>query len=357
MKKDMVICMKKKIILVILGVLLVGVMAGCSENTLKIKEISKDFTNIEISEDSTGMILTLDENQSADLYDKLKEISFIKDKATDDGTERRYSLRFMKGERELNQFAIIDEETIEFRGDLHKAKDSEMELDYLKTLFYQIFEAEVIEGGEYLLVAPDKASDAYRSSDKISVALLGAEVKDSAGNKIGGDQLKAGDIVKISFNGVILESYPAQITANIVELLDHNILIDGYMALIDDIYQEDSGLNGEITMLAFDSTDWIGLSEIEKETILSLVEEKYGLETLQGTFDELAEQGLIDKENLYFEKGVLIEISEMEYDADNKTIKGSISKWRGGLGAIGADVKAKLEGDKWKITKTNQWIS
>ncbi|HKL78943.1 MAG TPA: hypothetical protein VJ888_00760, partial [Mobilitalea sp.] len=253
----------KKIILVILGVFLVGVMTGCSENTLKIKEKSKD----------------------------------------------------------------------------------------------QIFEAEVIEGGEYLLVAPDEASDAYRSSDKISVALLGAEVKDSAGNTIGGDQLKAGDIVKITFNGVILESYPAQITANIVELIDHNILIDGYMALIDDIYQEDSGLNGDINMIAFDTAGWVELTGIEKEIILSLVKEKYGFETLQGTFDELAEQGLIDKENLYFEKGILIEISEMEYDAENKIIKGSISKWRSGKGAIGADAEARLEGDKWKITKTNQWIS
>ena len=67
-------------------------------------------------------------------------------------------------------------------------------------------------------------------------------------------------------------------------------------------------MNDSIAMIAFDTTEWTMFSEIEKEIILAIAGEKYGLEILVGTFEELAEQGLIDKDNLYFENGILIEI-------------------------------------------------
>lgn len=66
---------------------------------------------------------------------------------------------------------------------------------------------------------------------------------------------------------------------------------------------------------------------------------------------------MIDKENLYFEKGILIEIKNMEYVEEDGRIKCAISKWRSGLGAIGADETAEYDGSDWKIKKDNQWIS
>lgn len=221
----------------------------------------------------------------------------------------------------------------------------------------EFFEAEVIETGERILIAPEEDSDAYRSSDKISTALIDTLIFDSDGNEMEADQLKPGDIVRIAYNGMIAESYPAQITALRIDLIKHNILIDGYMALIEDIYEEDSGLNGDITMIAFNTTGWIEVNEIEKEIILFQVGEKYGLEVVQGTFDELAEQGLIDKENLYFEKGILIEVKNMKYNEEDGRIECAISKWRSGLGAIGADETAEFDASKWRISKENQWIS
>ncbi len=222
---------------------------------------------------------------------------------------------------------------------------------------YQSFLAEVIDTANGLLVTPEEGSDAYRSSDRIYVGINNAVIRDEEGKEMTAEELSAGDMVMIYYNGVIAESYPAQITASELEYIGRDLLLDGYMALIDDIYGEDSGLNGDITMIAFDTTEWVGLSEIEKEIILSLAKEKYGLDTLQGTFDELAEQGLIDKENLYFEKGILIELKVVEYQAEDTIIKCSVKKWRSGKGAIGADATAEYTDGAWKITKTNPWIS
>lgn len=214
---------------------------------------------------------------------------------------------------------------------------------------YQVFEADVIESKISLLVAPDKDSTEFSSSDKISVHL--ARAKELP------ETIKAGDRIKIYYDGVIAESYPAQIYADKIEIIGHNQVIDGFFALIDDIYREDTGLNDNITMIAFDFGNSDVLSKTEIETILALAKEEYGLEIIQGTFDELAEQGLIDKENLYFESGVLIEIKDAKTDNGKNKITCSISKWRSGLGAIGWNAEAEFDNGKWNITREDFWIS
>ncbi|NLP16527.1 MAG: DUF3221 domain-containing protein [Clostridiales bacterium] len=215
--------------------------------------------------------------------------------------------------------------------------------------YNKVFEAEVIVSDDALLITPDKDTFEYSSSDRISVAL-----RDDDGTV---DSLKPGDRIKVTYNGIIAESYPAQITADKIELIGRNYIIDGFIALIDDIYQEDTALNDSIAMIAFDTTEWTMFSEIEKEIILAIAGEKYGLEILVGTFEELAEQGLIDKDNLYFENGILIEIKDIEINENKNNIECSIKKWRSGIGAIGWDAKAKLNKTTWKITRDGMWIS
>lgn len=220
------------------------------------------------------------------------------------------------------------------------------------------FRAEIMEGGDSLLITPSEDSNEAKSSDKISVNVSTAVLVDESGMTIKKEDLTVGDILVITYNGVILESYPAQITATKVEKVDHNNLMDGYLALIDDIYREDNGLNNEIKKLALDTSEWVNLTNIEKEMILTKVKEAYGLEIIEGTYDELAEQKIIDKENLLFTDGILIKISEITYDENKEEIKCAISKWRSGKGAIGADdVTAVLKNGVWEITKEGKWIS
>lgn len=221
----------------------------------------------------------------------------------------------------------------------------------------QTFTAEVIDTEGALLITPDKESVERSSSDRILVATRDAEIIDDKGKTADIDIFKPGDRIRITYNGLIAESYPAQITAGKVELIEHNHIIDGFFALIDDVYQADSGLNGGISMIAFDTSEWTVLSETETAIILATVGKEYGFEVVEGTFDELAEQKLIDKKNLYFENGILIEVGNIEINKDKDKISCTINKWRSGLGAIGWDATAKFKKGTWEITRKNMWIS
>ncbi|NLL73280.1 MAG: DUF3221 domain-containing protein [Clostridiales bacterium] len=221
----------------------------------------------------------------------------------------------------------------------------------------QVFEADVIENENGLLISPDQESVEFSSSDKISVGLIDAKIFDKEGNLVDKDVLISGDRIKVYYNGIILESYPAQISAQKIEVIGHNHIVDGMFSLIDDVYQEDSALNHDISMIAFNTAEWTALTKAEIYTILAMAHNQYDLEIVQGTFDELAEQGLIDKEKLYFENGILIELNDLVIDEDRETINSSIRKWRSGKGAIGWKGEAKLDGDQWKITRSNMWIS
>ena len=80
-----------------------------------------------------------------------------------------------------------------------------------------VFEATVIEDNSGLLVTPIEGSDELKSSDKIYVSLSSSKGQE---NKTSGQTgYKPGDIIKITYNGLIDESYPAQITASEIELI------------------------------------------------------------------------------------------------------------------------------------------
>ncbi len=220
------------------------------------------------------------------------------------------------------------------------------------------FKGEILQNKERLLVAPDPKSNEFKSSDKMSVGLTDAVVTNMQGKKMKVEDLKTGDIIEITYNGVIMESYPAQIGAFSVKLVGHNKITDGYLAMIDDIYQEDSGLNGNIKMIAVDTSGWTGLEANAKKIVLERMNLKYNLDIKEGTMDELSAQGIIDKKNLIFKDGILITISHMQLSKDNDEISYSISKWRSGTGAIGSDnARAKWNGKAWDIKKGDVWIS
>ena len=71
-------------------------------------------------------------------------------------------------------------------------------------------------------ITPDKDSAEALSSDKIRVAAGEAEIIDDKGNTIKIDDLKPGDRIRISYDRLIAESYPAQITADKIELTERN---------------------------------------------------------------------------------------------------------------------------------------
>ncbi len=62
-----------------------------------------------------------------------------------------------------------------------------------------------------MLVEPEEGSDELRSADKISVSIAEATLLDSKEQEIAVDDITVGDKVEIVYNGMIAESYPAQI--------------------------------------------------------------------------------------------------------------------------------------------------
>jgi len=336
-----------------------GLLAGCTKKEIPFRDMTIDFTTIEVSEGTTGNQVTLDEEKSIELYDKIKSIEFNKGKSSKATSGWSYAITFIKEDMEVIKLFIIDDNTIDFKNYFYEAESSCIEMDYLNRLFEKKFEAMVIEINPSLIVMPNADSNEFKSSDKIAVSATDAVLNDWKGEEISLNDLRVGDTVEIIYNGVIMESYPAQISCYRIELKEESLLISGYMALIDDIYlKEVPGLGANISILAIDTTDMTNITETEKQRLLIKLQDRYRFraEVVEGTFDELVEEGMIDKANLSFKDGILITIKHPIFDEKEKSLNCGFEKWCSGIGAIGSDeIIAQYDGTTWKITINFLW--
>lgn len=172
------------------------------------------------------------------------------------------------------------------------------------------------------------------------------------------DIFKAGQIIDIGFSGIVLESYPAiprEIEYVAIETQKDD-LIGLYLKVIEDLWKVDSGLNDDIDMIALDLTQASNLDPYQKEALRYIVGNEYQLQSILATYDELVKEGLIDGENLYFERGLLINLVVKDVKSD--TFSFDISKWRSGLGAyFFIDCKAKLTNKGWSYEIGSEAIS
>ena len=133
-------------------------------------------------------------------------------------------------------------------------------------------------------------------------------------------------------------------------------LVGVYQTILDDLWKVDEGLNSDITVLAFDLSQVPNLTEAEKDELINMVSKSHGVDGMRGTFDELSEQGYIDKENLTFETGMLITIEATDVTADSFTF--DVTKWRSGTGAYFLiDCKAVKTGNGWSYSVGSEAIS
>lgn len=170
--------------------------------------------------------------------------------------------------------------------------------------------------------------------------------------------LVAGQTIEIGFSGEILESYPAQLAGpEFIKIVSEgDDLVGLYTKVIDDLWNTDEGLNSGVEILAFDLTDTTNLSESEKQALAYVVGNAYELQGMIGTYEELIDQGYIDPDNLYFEKGLLFKLEVKEMTEDGFTF--DASKWRGGDGAyFFIDCVAKKSGDGWTYKIGSEAIS
>lgn len=119
-----------------------------------------------------------------------------------------------------------------------------------------------------------------------------------------------------------------------------------YRQVLFDLMETDEGLNGGARYLGVDLSGAANLTGGEKLALQYLLEQQYGLSVLPGTFDELCEQGYIDRDALYWEDGVLLQVALKETTADG--FRFEAQKWRSGLGAIyWTDCTAARGADGW----------
>lgn len=146
--------------------------------------------------------------------------------------------------------------------------------------------------------------------------------------------LRPGMLADIAYDGTIMESFPLQLggVSGIYIRGQGEDIAGLYYTVVNDLYEADPGLNSDIEVMAFDLSGVANLIEAEKTALVYHLGNDYAILAIQGTFDELAEQGYIDKENLFFPTGILFIIEDTPRDGDH-SFTFDAQKWRSGLGA------------------------
>lgn len=152
--------------------------------------------------------------------------------------------------------------------------------------------------------------------------------------------LAAGTLVGVTYDGTVLETWPARfsgVTAVDIRSDGFDDLCALYLRVLEDLWEVDSGLNGGLTYIGVDLSR-TRLSESERAAVAWAFAQNHGAELVTGTWEELAEQGYIDRENLYWEDGILFSITEKEepvyFMPEGMTAAAfDAEKWRSGLGA------------------------
>lgn len=139
------------------------------------------------------------------------------------------------------------------------------------------------------------------SLDGIPWTLDGADFdpQDPAASGLPGGSL-VGALATIAYDGGIMESYPMQLggmESVSVTTAGFDNLCGLYLTVLEDLWNTDNGLNSDITELGIDLSQ-TRLSQSEQAAVAWAFGQYTGLSPIQGTFEELAEQGYLTSEPL-----------------------------------------------------------
>lgn len=203
-----------------------------------------------------------------------------------------------------------------------------------------------------LLLAGENAGDVYTLSVGDIPILLD-------GGKASTDVLEDGMMVDVSFNGTVMETYPAQLgTVYSITAWSRGSeknpggtyydLCGLYLQVLEDLWETDAGLNSDdgLTCIGVDLSQAPGnLTEGEKAAVAWRFAERHGKSLVSGTWQELVDQGYITAEPLdgsdakfmQWGDGVLFSITAAEGHEDEvyslPILFFNAEKWRSSLGA------------------------
>ena len=182
------------------------------------------------------------------------------------------------------------------------------------------------------------------------------------------DTIKAGDIVEVTFNGMIMESYPPQLGDPSLKLKEQGTSV---LPMLEEIFYElwerDEGLNDNINLIAVDFDKINVLSDIEKEAFIKILDNyictNHDISVIASNFEKLKAENMLapygDKKDAYhFENGLIFSFDTQEDTLIPITsLSMTVSKWRSPLGAYGFVINSKLENNEWTYEIENEFIS
>ena len=170
--------------------------------------------------------------------------------------------------------------------------------------------------------------------------------------------------VKIDYGNSSVNSNQNELPITTKDGVSDIYLCELYLQVLEDLWNVDSGLNNEISQIGIDLSELSNLNEDQKDYVISKFASKHNLPYIIGTWEELCEQGYIDKENLFWEDGLFFSIKTNEdaIKADNEGleyISFDAQKWRSGLGAyfFSECLAQKNDDGTWSYTVGQEAIS
>lgn len=202
------------------------------------------------------------------------------------------------------------------------------------------------------------ASTAEDSEPLCTAGLTDAALTDAQGNTLTTDALRSGMVVTIGYDGSIMETYPAQLSQPVsltVQKQDDD-LVGFYLAMLQDLYDTDPGLNDGIKQLAFDLGGVQNLTASEKSALIYLAAQQFQLDTFAATYQDLLQEGLVTADYPQFTDGLLITLTAEPISSGSFTFQAQ--KWRSGTGAyFFIDCMARQKDGAWHYTIGSEAIS
>ena len=182
------------------------------------------------------------------------------------------------------------------------------------------------------------------------------------------DTIKAGDTVEVTFNGIVMESYPLQLGDPSFKLKEQGTsLLPMLEELYHELWERDRLLNEDLNVIAVNFDKISVISDIEKEALRKILDDymysNHDISVIESNFEKLKEENLLkpygDIENAYhFPDGLLISFESREDTSLPVTsFTMSITKWRSPLGAYGINIIANLDGNEWKYEIETEFMA
>ena len=173
------------------------------------------------------------------------------------------------------------------------------------------------------------------SGELYFVSVGDAPIVGTDGKSLTRENLTGGMMLDVTYDGSAMLTWPMQLTAEQIRVAERkDDLVGLYRQVLRDLWEEDPGLNDGVAVLGLDLGSLTNLTDGERAALMYVAGCDFGtgINCVSGTWEELCEQGYIDRENLYWEDGVLLSIRLEEAGKDSFTF--TVEKWRSGLEAI-----------------------